>query len=29
MRRNVFIIFAFLLGGFVQLVAEGATPATD
>ena len=29
MKHNVCIIFAILLGGFVQLATEGATPATD
>ena len=29
MKRNVFIIFAILLGSFVQLVAQNATPASD
>ena len=29
MKRNVFIIFAILLGYSVQLVAQNSTPATD
>lgn len=29
MKRNVFIIFAILLGSFVQLVAQNSTPASD